>query len=65
MRLQIIRIPRGFTLLLVWQSHDQQKKRQKSFGDVEMSKRSPKPEKEEEQRWVARGTKSGMIPRWE
>ncbi len=48
MRLQMIRIPRGLTLPLIWQSHDQQKKKKKTtFGSVEMSKRSPKPEEDE------------------
>ena len=39
--------PKRLTLPLVWQSHDQQKKRQKSFGNVKLSKRSPNPEEEE------------------
>lgn len=57
MRLQMIRIPRGVTLPLVWQSHDQQKKKKTTFGSVELSKRSPKPEEDEATEMNSQGHK--------
>lgn len=53
--------PKRLTLPLVWQSYDQQKTRQKSFGDVKLSNRSPKPEEEEEEEATERNSQGHWI----